>query len=210
MEKREYNKDMLFQEEDERHRTGKLKPLVIIVSLFFLSCSSPIHYYLRDGEEISRIKKVAILPFKNITVRRNAGRIITNLFATELFNSGLCQIVEIGNIREFFIQQRIRKKAEVDLDTIKILGIQFGLDAVILGVVEEYYQEGGGMRETNPRVSLSAQILDTKTGKILWKCHHRKTGDDYIILLDWGKVRTVTLLAQKVIQEMIATIKGKV
>ena len=187
-----------------------LKPAVIILSLFFLSCSSPIHYYLSEEEEIPRIKKVAILPFKNITTRRNAGRIITSLFANELFNSGLFQVVETGNIREFFIQQRIRKKGEISLDTIRILGIQFGIDAVILGVVEEYYQEEGNMGEIGPRVSLSSQILDAKTGKILWKCHHGKTGDDYIILLDWGKVRAVSLLAQKVIQEMIATLKGKI
>lgn len=153
------------------------------------------------------IRKVAVLPFQNTTNHREAGEIVTDLFVQELFNTGMLIVEDRGNIQEFFIRQRIRKKGEVDLDTIKMLGMQLQVDGVILGIVEEYYQEVGTRGESSPKIGLSVRMLNTKTGKIVWKCHHEKTGDDYIIILNWGKVRTVNLLAQKVIREMIATMR---
>ena len=184
----------------------KIKFLVTAIGLFFLSCSPPLHYYRQDGEEFTRVKKVAVMPFRNITSRREAGKIITNLFVHELVINGAYQVEEMGNIWEFFIRQRIRKKGEVDLITIKMLGSQLGVDAVIFGVVEEYYQEEGRRGEISPQVGLSIRMVEVTNGKILWKCRHQRSGDEYIIVLDLGKVSTVTQLAQKVIREMLATL----
>ncbi len=181
--------------------------MTIALSFFLLACSTPLYYYRSDTEKLSGVRKVAVLPFRNISSRREAGKIITNLFIEELFNSGLYQIEDMGNISEFFIRQRIRKKGELDLDTIKMLGVQFHLDAVILGVVEEYYQMEGGRREVCPQVGLSARMIDVKDGRILWKSHHRASGDDHIIVFNWGRVRTATLLARKVIREMIVALE---
>lgn len=181
--------------------------LIFNTIIILLSCTSSPHSYLREGRELSQVKKVAVLPFKNITDHREAGKIITNMFVQKLFNSNIYSVEEMGNIRDFFVRQRIREKGEVDLDTISMLGAQLGTDAVILGTVEEYYQKGGGRGETSPKVGLSVRMLSIKTGAILWKCHHQRSGDDYIIVLDWGKVRTANLLALKVIGEIISTLR---
>ncbi|MDY6933992.1 MAG: hypothetical protein SVZ03_07185 [Spirochaetota bacterium] len=181
--------------------------LLVIHVILFLSCSSNPHYFLRDGKKFPLIMKVAVLPFKNITTQRGAGKVVTNIFIQELFNSRIYKIEEMGIIRDFFIRQRIREKGEIDLDTANLLGSQIDVDAVFLGIVEEYYQDAGGKEGISPRVGLSVRMLSTKTGMILWKCSHQRTGDDYKIILDWGKVRTVNLLAKKVIEEMIATIR---
>jgi len=155
------------------------------------------------------VKKVAVLPFRNISPRKEAGKIITNLFTQELFKSGAFNVVETGNTRDFFVRQRIRKTGEIDLDTIQMMGVQLGLDAVFLGIVEEYYQQEGGKNGISPQVALSVRMINTKTGKIMWKCFHKKNGDDYIFILDWGRISTCTVLAEKVIHEMILTIKDK-
>ncbi len=180
--------------------------LIIPVILLF-SCSSSPRFYLRDKEQFPGIKKVAVLPFRNITDRMEAGKIMTNVFVQELFNSKIYSVEEMGNIREFFIRQRIREKGEIDRDIISMMGEQLGLDAVFLGTVEEYYQEAKGGGESTPKVGLSVRMLSAKNGMILWKCYHHRKGDDYIIVLDLGKVRTVNLLAKKVTREMIATIR---
>ena len=153
------------------------------------------------------MQKVAILPFRNITNQRGAGKIITNLFVMELVASKLYQVEEMGNIREFFIRQRIRERGELDLDTLKMLGRQLKAERVIMGMVHEYSRQVPGMSESSPTVSLSARMLDPETGEIIWKCQHERKGDDYIVALDWGKVRTTNLLAKKIIQEMIYTME---
>ena len=178
----------------------------IILILCLLGCASPLYVYRREGREISRIRKVAVLNFRNITDRRKAGKIITNLFVQELFNSNLYGVEEIGNVREFLVRHRIRESGEIDVGTLEMMGAQLGVDALVMGTVEEYYQDAGTREGMSPRFSLSVRMIDTRTGKILWKCRGRRSGDDSIILLDWGKVRTVISLAQKVIREMIATL----
>ena len=189
----------------------KPKHLIIPV-IFLLSCSSSPHFFLRESEKFPLIKKVAVLPFKNITNRSEAGKVITNIFIHELFNRNIYNIEEMGIIRNFFVRQRIRTKGEIDLDTVSMLGGQLGIDAVFLGVVEEYYQEAAGKGVISPKIGLSVRMLSAKDGAILWKCYHHREGDDYIIILNLGKVRSIDLLAQKMIREMIDTIQkhGKI
>ena len=77
--------------------------LLIIPIIFLLSCSSNLHFYLRKGEGPHKVKKVAVLPFKNISDRREAGKIISNIFIQELFNSAMYSVEDMGNIRDFFV-----------------------------------------------------------------------------------------------------------
>jgi TolB-like protein len=49
-------------------------------------------------------------------------------------------------------------------------------------------------------------MVDAKTGEILWMAQYRRTGDDYIKILDFGKIRSVGALTKKVVGEMIETI----
>lgn len=178
----------------------------VFFTLLFISCSSSPSCYLRGEKDLSGIKRVAVLPFNNLTDRKEAGKIISNIFIQKLFNSGIYYVEEMGNVRQFFIRQRIRKKGELDLDVINMLGKQLGLDAVFLGVVEKYYQESDSGDAGVPEIAISARMLNVKNGRILWKCYHHKRGDDYIFILNLGKVRTISNLAEKVIEEMIETI----
>ncbi len=184
--------------------------MIFVFALFFFigACSSNTpHFYQRGDQEWDPFKKVAVLPFRNITNQRGAGKIITKLFVMELVKSKLFQVEEMGNIREFFIRQRIRERGEIDLDTLKMLGRQLNAERVIMGVVIEYSKQVPGVKEATLIVSLSARMLDPETGEVIWKCQHERRGDDYLVALDWGKVRTANLLAKKVIEEMIDTMK---
>jgi len=48
-------------------------------------------------------------------------------------------------------------------------------------------------------------MVDAQTGKILWMAEHKRNGDDYIKVLDFGKIRSVGALTKKVVGEMIET-----
>ena len=178
----------------------------ILILLFFSACSSTPYFY-KKGEEGEHLQKVAVLPFRNVTDQRGAGKIITNLFVMELAASNHFQVEEMGNIREFFVRQRIRERGELGLDTLKMMGRQIKVEGIIMGMVHEYSRQIPGANESVPMVALSARMLDPETGEIIWKCRHERKGDDYLIALDWGRVRTANLLAQKVIKEMIATMR---
>jgi TolB-like protein len=154
-------------------------------------------------ENYGRLKKIAVLPFYNISGRREAGKMVANSFVTEIFIVGKYRVEEPGNIMQFMIQENINVVGEMGIDRIKILGRRLGVDAVLVGIVDVF---DDGARNT-PRISITARLVESESGKIVWSGQAAKNGDDYIIAFGVGKIRSANALAQKLIRKMIKSIK---
>ncbi|MBI5599498.1 MAG: hypothetical protein HY890_07145 [Deltaproteobacteria bacterium] len=180
---------------------------VALAAFFFGGCSMlpSTQRVAPTGEGAAGLKKIAVLPFNNLSGRKDAGRIFTDTYVTEIFRSGRYRVEETGNILQFMIQERIDTIGEMELERISILGKRLKADGVLVGAVEEFDdgRSGGGV----PTVSVSARLIDSATGRVVWSEQWRRRGDEYIIIFDIGAVRSVTALAQKVVREMIETIK---
>jgi len=150
-------------------------------------------------------KKVAILPFYNISGYRDAGKVVANIFVTEMFKTDRFNVEETGNIVQFMIQERMDTIGEIEIESLKILGKRLGVDAVMTGTVEEFAEAGGAY--SVPTVAITARMIDSNTGKLIWSGQNKRKGDDYNIVLDLGEVRSLTALTQKVVREMIDTIQ---
>ncbi|HHL40061.1 MAG TPA: hypothetical protein ENJ37_06115 [Deltaproteobacteria bacterium] len=177
---------------------------VLVVSLLSVSAGCYARRARVPRPDLSAIHKIAVIPFSNISGRRDAGRIVSNIFITELFKTGLFDVEEPGNVMQFLIQERIDSLGEMELDRVRILGKRLNVDAVIVGQVEEF--EDASKSSSVPVVSLSARMIDSATGRIVWSHHVKRRGDDFIIIFDFGKIRTVTGLAGTVVREMIETL----
>ncbi len=161
---------------------------------------------LTPSKEGIRAKRIAVLPFNNISGKRDAGEIVTNIFMTEIFRSGKFQVEEPGNIIHFIIQEKVSTIGEMDIEKLQLLGRRLNVDAVIVGTVEEF-DDGRSMSYPVPVVSVSARMVDPNGGTIIWSAQNKKKGDDYIIVFDFGQVRSISTLTKKVVNEMIETIK---
>lgn len=161
---------------------------------------------LKASTEGVQAKKVAVLPFNNISGKRDAGDIVTNIFITELFRLGRFQVEEPGNVIQFIIQEKVNTIGEMDLENLQILGRRLGVDAVLVGTVEEY-DDGKSMATPVPVVSVSARMIDPNKGTIIWSSQNRRKGDDYILVFDLGRIRSVTTLTKKTVNEMLSTIR---
>jgi len=76
----------------------------------------------------------------------------------------------------------------------------------VVGTVEEF-DDGRGGAYPSPIVSITARMIDSNSGQLIWSAQNKKKGDDYIIIFDFGEIRSVTTLTQKVVKELIDTIK---
>jgi TolB-like protein len=179
-----------------------------IVFFLFLgsSCSlSSLSVYVRNGSDQLMVGKVAVLPFYNKTNTVRASTVVTGAFVESLVQRGKFRVEFPGNIRNFLISNRIIVRTGVDVNTIKLMGKRLGVDAVIIGRVDEFVGMEEKKKNVIPVVSISARMVDAQTGKILWMAEHRRNGDDYIKVLDFGKIRSVGALTKKVADEMIQT-----
>ena len=184
------------------------KFIFLLVILEFISaCSSATtpYAYVRKNHDQPGVKKVAIFSFHNNTMIAEASKIVTGAFVASLVKTKKFNVEFQGNIKSFLVSERIIVRTGVDLDTIKRMGRRLGVDAVIMGRIEEFVGMEEKKKGVIPVVSISSRLVDVRTGKILWMAQHRRTGDDYIKVLDFGKVRSVGELTQKVVLEMIET-----
>lgn len=179
-----------------------LVSLVLVASPGCCSLSGP-NSYQRTGIDKSKIKKVAIFSFHNNTQATEASAIVTEAFLAELFKRKRFKVEFPGNVRAFLVNERIIVRTGVDLQTMKLMAKRLGVDAVILGEVDEYVGVDDTKRHVIPLVSVRSRMVDSRSGKILWLAYHRRTGDDYRRVLDFGKVRSVAALTRKVVGEII-------
>ena len=146
---------------------------IIIPVLFVLiaaGCTREVVRYINPEANFSYIKKVAILPFNNLSDDRFAGEKVRSAITVDLLSRGVFDVVEQGEVNK--VTSLVLRAAgaeegmvtELDRETLKLLGERLGVQAVILGSVDEYV----GRREEG-LVGLSVRMLDTSSGIILWQ-----------------------------------------
>jgi TolB-like protein len=182
-----------------------------IVIILFLGCSTsfknPVYSTLTQEKEGVNIKRVGVLPFINESGRRGAGEIVANTFITMIFKSGIFSVEEKGNIERFLLNEKVKNINAMDTEQLKKLGERLRVDALFIGVVEEFSGSDKSDRSIIPVVGIRVRLIDVKTGRILWMVRHKRNGDDYISVFSFGKIRSVSTLTKKVISEVIETIK---
>ena len=126
-------------------------------------------------DKLHRIKRVAVLPFYNLSDRLDAEVIVTNLFINEIMHDNRFSVVKYGDIQEFLWQQKVRSTDTVTKETLKGLADRFSVEGVILGTINTY-------REWNPDkkdpaiVEISARFVDCETGQTVWFGREKRTG----------------------------------
>ena len=150
--------------------------IVLIFLVFIGGCGSAVKY-INPAANFSYIKKIAVLPFNNLSDDRYAGEKVRNTLIVDLMSRGAFEVVEQGEVtkvlsvifREAGVEEG--KAVPVDTETLKLIGEKLGVQAVILGSVDEYSGAGGGNI-----VSIGARMLDTGSGIILWQTKATETG----------------------------------
>jgi TolB-like protein len=92
------------------------------------------------------IKRVAVLPFQNLSGDKAAGGVVTEEFMLQLGKTGLFDLVERGRIEELWREQDLDTLSRFDEATAVRIGKMLGAEGVILGTVTKY--------EANPQVKI--------------------------------------------------------
>ncbi len=114
-------------------------------------------------------------------------------------------MVDPGEVHHALQRLGLAPYGGIDLDALHHVGETTGVDAVILGRVQEYNEGLRPGASTSPSIALDARMLDTKTGKILWMGYHAARGEDSQIVLEFGKIKSMVPLAIKAIAELVGT-----
>ena len=136
-----------------------------------------------DEADFSGIKSVAVLPFENMTKFHEAGKIVPELLATELYISGEFKVMERTEAVALCAEEGIRIPEAMDAQYARTLGKKLGVDGVIIGSVSEYwyriYREED--EEVEPAVGISARLVDVATGEVVWASSVTRSSYDILL-----------------------------
>jgi len=161
-----------------RDRFRQVVPILLSLLLVFLSaCAS------RSGPEIyhdpnfdlASVRIVAVMPFENLTKETLASSRVRDVFMNMLLSSGALYVLPAGEVARGMTRAGIEKATAPSAeDAVKLGGI-VKADAVITGVVREYGEVRSSSTTANV-VSLSLQMIETQTGKVVWTASSTQGG----------------------------------
>jgi TolB-like protein len=156
------------------------------------------------GEVLSGIKSVAILPFENMTKFPEAGKIVADLLATELYISREYRVMERTEAVAVCAEMGIRVDESVDTEYARQLGEKLGVGGVIIGSVSEYwyrvYREED--EEVEPAVGFSARLISVATGEVVWSASVTRSSYDLL----FSRKDPLNRVAQLAVMEMVQTL----
>jgi TolB-like protein len=155
----------------------------------------PQSYYRSPTIEAGKRYRVAVLPFVNLTDRKNAGKIVALHFVDQLTRAGNIAIVEPGLVREQLLQYRIIMQSGPSIANAEIISSEssLGADLVFSGTVFDY-QDVVGI----PKVDFSVKIIHARSKSLIWSSRSYNDGNERVFFYDFGRVYT----AHRLVSEM--------
>ena len=190
--------------------------LIILAFITAAGCTTTKpHVYIHPNPGLDRIKNIAVMPFENLTKDRKAGEKVRTKFVFGLLMTGAFNVMDIsevdgklqkagiqyGTIQSAVSARRAGERKDTSVQISKRIGDALNVKAIFVGSVETYNMERVA-GQIIPEVSISARLIDSETGITIWASTHTRRGEG-IPILGWGKVTSLSVLSQQVVQEMV-------
>jgi TolB-like protein len=66
----------------------------------------------------------------------------------------------------------------------------------------EFYSDGLDT-SSPPEVAISARLINTRKNRIVWSDSVQLSGDEDIVVFDWGRIRSVDNVAYRIVTKLI-------
>jgi hypothetical protein len=191
-----------------RSRTSGSIATALLLLASVAGCAAPGRFYVNGEADMAFYKKVAVLPFANLTSDHFAGERVTRMFVTELVIAERFQIADPGEVRAVLERTGGLPTYEGTYDPKKLkdAAVEVGANGLIRGAVSEYQMTGasssGAMR---PSVAFDVEMIDVATGNVVWKASITKRGKARIPILGGGSA-TLSRLTEEACREVVQRI----
>ncbi len=186
----------------------------LALSVFFAGCGvTRPKQYVRKAANFQFIKKVAIIPFNNLTEDEYAGEKIKNALVMELLERGVFDVAEEGEVNQVvagvFREMGFTEGdlVSLDIEAIQRISERLGVQDLFLGTVESYgiSRTGGASRQ---RVSISLRLAEAKSGLTLWRASHSLKGSSLLRQIFGMEQKDELQISKDVAEALLDTLFG--
>ncbi len=152
------------------------KSILSLILLSLMACATLSGTYYHDPTmDFAAIKTVAVMPFENFSRDTVAADRVRDVFINKLLSTGEIYVLPTGEVtRGVGLVGITNPSAPSAEEIVKLAGI-IKVDAIITGAVREYEAVRSGSTSANI-ISMSLQMIETRTGKTVWTASSTKGG----------------------------------
>ena len=191
-----------------------MKPLAA-VGIVALVALAPACAGMRSAEvtyrdpkmDFSLVQKVAVLPFENLTTANTAAERVRDVFMTMMQATGSAYIIPPGEVARGVDRASVAHATSPTAEDVVNLGKVVGVDAVITGVVREYGEVRSGSSSAGV-VSVSLQMMETQTGKVVWSASATRGGVDAADRLFGGGGQPMDQVTADAVRDLLESLFG--
>ncbi len=180
------------------------RPLVTaaLAALALACAGSGRHPYHDDQMDFGAIRSVAVVPFSNLSREQLAADRVRDVFSTALLATGAVYVVPAGEVARGIGKVGLVTPSAPSTEEVQKLGQALKVDAVVTGVVKEYGEVRSGTATGNV-VSISVQLTETATGKVVWSGGSTRGGIGFAARLLGGGGAPLNDVTEKAVLDVI-------
>jgi hypothetical protein len=188
-----------------KKRVNIVKRLLVLIAVIFYGCAAAPDVYHDPNMDFSSIQAVAVMPLANFARDNMTAERVRDVLINKLLATGALYVLPTGEVARGVTKAEIVNPAAPSPEEIIKLGALIKVQAIITGAVKEYGEVRAGATMANV-ISLSAQMLETQTGKIVWSSSATKGGITTTDRLFGGGGQPMEKVTGEAVDELITSL----
>ncbi len=188
---------------------GRLGAAVLLILVFAGCATTSSKVVYRDPNmDFGAIQTVAVMPFNNLTRENVAGERVRDVFMTMLQATGGVYVIPPGEVARGIARLSLERPASPTPEEVTKFAKIVSTDAVFTGTVKEYGEVRSGSSTANV-VSVSLQMMEAQTGKVVWSASSTQGGVTTSDRLFGGGGEPMNATTQKAVDDLLEKLFGK-
>jgi hypothetical protein len=176
--------------------------LICFILIFLAACATNSNIYRDPNMDFGAIQSVAVMPFVSLARDNVAAERVRDVFINNLLATGAVYVVPVGEVARGVARVEMANPSTPSPEeVVKLAGI-IKVQAVFTGVLEEYGEVRSGTTSANI-ISVSHQMMEVQTGKVVWSASSAKGGITIWDRLFGGGGQSMNKVTEKAVDDLI-------
>jgi hypothetical protein len=177
--------------------------LLILPFFVIMSCAtSSTNVYIDSNMDFGAIKSIAVMPFVSLARDPVVAERVRDVFINKLLATGAVYVLPVGEVARGAARAEIQNPSAPSPEEVVKLGGILKVQAIITGTVREYGEVRSGTAASNI-ISVSLQMIETQTGKVVWSASSTEGGVNLWDRLFGGGGKPMNEVTEKAIDDLI-------
>lgn len=183
-------------------KLNHLKFLFLLAFLLLIACSSHRSTYLDPNMDFGTIKSIAVMPLLGLARDQVVAERVRDVFINGLLATGAVYVLPVGEVARGVARAEIQNPSTPSPEEAVKLGSIIKAQAIITGAVMEYGEVRSGTAASNV-VSVTLQMMETQTGRVVWSASSAKGGINIWDRLFGGGGQPMNTVTEKAVNDLI-------